>query len=44
MMYECDEINRWWCCNGDIEEVVYPELIMEFWANNSISTVVLPYK
>ena len=40
MNNEC--INIWWCCNGDVEEVVYPELIMEFWANNSISTVVLP--
>lgn len=40
MEKECENI--WLCCDGGVEELIYPDEIMEFWANNSSSTVALP--
>lgn len=40
MIYECiDKMNGWLCCNNGVEEIVYPELMIKFWTNNSMSTV-----
>lgn len=31
--------NIWICCNEGREEVIYPDDIMEYWRNNSISAI-----
>lgn len=34
---ECKRI--WLVCNNGCEEIIYPDDIMDFWSNNSISTI-----